>query len=272
MSRWSLQETPQPVVEHHTAKFTRFCQNPIESVCQRPMTVSELMCGNRYLANISSSSAVKSPRPRLELAAFSGITTWMWASRRSFPRHSGWSRHMLGSLHLSLEGIGVRVHTDEGPLDMFFTLTNVQSGGWGVGWGVPLQLPIDNQCSDLRVGLWSITYTVVWYNVEPGSTFPWREVGGHASAVPIPPGLFRVEKLQEIFEESTKLIGITLSVSKENGLINLTVRGDWEVLFTEGLLQLLGLDDGLGGQWLGAGIYTGDRPVIFATTKSVRIL
>ena len=92
-----------------------------------------------------------------------------------------------------------------------------------------------------------------------------------ASAVPIPPGLYGVEKLQEIFEESTNLIGITLSVRKENGLINLTVRVNWEVLFTDRLLELLGLDDGLGGQWLGAGIYTGDRPVNFATTKSLRL-
>ena len=40
-----------------------------------------------------------------------------------------------------------------------------------------------------------------------------------------------------------------------------------EILLSDGLLALLGLDDGLGGVWLGAGVYTGDRPVNFASRK-----
>ena len=149
---------------------------------------------------------------------------------------------------------------------MFFTLTNVQSGE-----AVSLLEPIDNRCCNLQVGLRSITYTVGWYNVSPGSAFSWREVGGSTSTVPIPPGLYGVEKLQEIIEESTNVVDITLSVSKENGLLGLTVGGNWEVLFTDGLLRLLGLDDGLGGQWLSAGVYTGDRPVNFARSKVLRL-
>ena len=42
---------------------------------------------------------------------------------------------------------------------------------------------------------------------------------------------------------------------------------NWEILLSDGLLALLGLDDGLGGVWLGAGVYTGDRPVNFASRK-----
>ena len=156
---------------------------------------------------------------------------------------------------ISVEGIYVRVHTDT----MFQTLSNVQEGT------IPLSEPIDNRCGDQGVGLRSITYTVGWYNVEPGKTFSWREVGGSTNTVPIPPGLYGVERLMEFIEESTNTVGITLSVSMKNGLINL------EVLFTDGLLRLLGLDDGLGGQWLGAGIYTGDRPVHFATSKLLRV-
>ena len=149
---------------------------------------------------------------------------------------------------------------------MFQTLTNVQSGR-----AVPLLEPIDNRCGKLQVGLRSITYTVGWYNVEPGEAFSWRELGGSTSTVPIPPGLYGVERLQEIIEESTNAVDISLLVSKENGLINLTVGGNSEVLFTDGLLRLLGLDDGLGGQWLGAGIYTGDRLVNFAKSKELRL-
>ena len=149
---------------------------------------------------------------------------------------------------------------------MFQTLTNVQSGA-----AVPLLEPIDNRCGDLRVGLRSITYTVGWYNVEPGEAFSWRELGGSTSTVPIPPGFYGVERLQEIIEESTNAVDISLLVSKENGLINLTVGGNCEVLFTDGLLSLLGLDDGLGGEWLGVGIYTGDSPVNFVRSKLLRV-
>ena len=170
---------------------------------------------------------------------------------------------------ISVEGVGVRVHYSRAIDTMFQTLSNVQTGE-----AVPLLEPIDNRCGKLQVGLRSITYTVGWYNVEPGEQFSWQEVGGmtsHTNTVPIPPGLYGVERLMEFIEESTNTVGITLSVSKENGLINLTVGGNSEVLFTDGLLRLLGLDDGLGGQWLGAGIYTGDRPVNFAKSRELRL-
>ena len=37
------------------------------------------------------------------------------------------------------------------------------------------------------------------------------------------------------------------------------------------MLKLLGLDDGLGGVWLDAGIYTGDRAINFATRQMLWI-
>ena len=52
-----------------------------------------------------------------------------------------------------------------------------------------------------------------------------------------------------------------------NGLITLTVAPGWAILLSDGLLALLGLDDGLGGVWLDDGVYTGDRPVNFATRQ-----
>ena len=60
-------------------------------------------------------------------------------------------------------------------------------------------------------------------------------------------------------------------MSRVNGLITLTVASGREVLLSDGLLTLLGLDDGLGGVWLDAGVYTGDRPVNFATRQMLWI-
>ena len=146
---------------------------------------------------------------------------------------------------------------------MFQTLTNVQEGA------VSLLEPIDNRYGKLRVGLRSMTYTVGWYNVEPGESISLREVGAAApTPTPIPPGLYGVEKLVELLRETA---GADLTVSRESGLITLTVEENSEVLFTDGLLHLLGLDDGLGGEWLGVGIYTGDRSVNFAKSGALRV-
>ena len=56
-----------------------------------------------------------------------------------------------------------------------------------------------------------------------------------------------------------------------NGLITLNVDRGWAIRLTDGILTLLGLDDGLGGEWLTAGNYTGDRPVNFAPTKMLHL-
>ena len=168
---------------------------------------------------------------------------------------------------------------------MFHTLTNVQRGE-----AVDLQQYIDNCCGDLRVGLRSITYTVGWYNVSAGESVSWRqkeealspsrtfphysvgesvswrpEGGGAVTKQDIPPGIYNFTQLQDLRNVSN----VTLEVSKVNGLITATVASGWEVLLTDGLLSLLGLDDGLGGQWLDAGTYEGDRPINFASTKTL---
>ena len=71
--------------------------------------------------------------------------------------------------------------------------------------------------------------------------------------------------LEDLIESANA--DITLHVSKADGLMSLTILSGWEVKFTDGLQALLGLDDGLGNQWLEAGDFTGDRPVNLATTK-----
>ena len=266
MSRWSHHETPQPVVEHHTVKLTWFCQNPIGCVCQRPMTVSELMCGSWYLENISSTSAVVS----------SAVTDFFWYHDLDVGFQDILTSHVPGEpsafqvAHISVEGVGVGVHIDD---DMFFMLTNVQSGA------VALQEPIDNRNGNLPVGLRSITYMVGWYNVGAGESISWRAPSNnesrrsHPRSTTVAPGLYGIEDLIKLLEEAAndRSARIAISTNSLNGLLTLTVTNGWEVQITNGLLTLLGLNDGRGGLWLDSGAYDGDRPVNFTSTKSLHV-
>ena len=66
--------------------------------------------------------------------------------------------------------------------------------------------------------------------------------------------------------------GAELTVDKVNGMVTLTVPTRWKIGLTDGLLTILGLDDGLGGVWLDGGVYTGDRQINFAPIKTPWIL
>ena len=147
---------------------------------------------------------------------------------------------------------------------MYQSVTNVQRAE-----AVPLQQYIDNRGGRLRVGLRSITYTVGWYNVEAGETLSWRPAGGGAEETfNLPPGLYGFAQLQEAVQEASPDTH-SVAVSQVNGLITLLVEVGWEIRLSDGLLTLLGLDDGLGGVWLDAGVYTGDRPVNFGERKEL---
>ena len=89
--------------------------------------------------------------------------------------------------------------------------------------------------------------------------------GGQKKTINIPPGLYGFDRLKEVLRGTIPTH--TLEVSRENGMITLTVASGRGVLLSDGLLTLLGLDDGLGGVWLDAGVYTGDRTVNFATRQ-----
>lgn len=151
---------------------------------------------------------------------------------------------------------------------MYHTLTNVQSEG-----ATPLQQYIDNRDGRLRVGLRSITFAVGWHNVGPKERFSWRSSGGGGAAqtLNIPPGLYGFAQLKDVLEGASPNATHTLAVSGVNGLITLTVANGWEVLLSDGLLSLLGLDDGLGEVWLDTGVYTGDRPINFAAKEVLRV-
>ena len=152
-------------------------------------------------------------------------------------------------------------------------LTNVQSGA------VALQEPIDNRNGNLRVSLRSITYMVGWYNVGAGESISWRAPSNNESRRPRPrsttvaPGLYGIEDLIKLLEEAAndRSARIAISTNRLNGLLTLTVTNGWEVQITNGLLTLLGLEDGRGGRWLVSGAYDGDRPVNFTTTKSLHV-
>ena len=141
---------------------------------------------------------------------------------------------------------------------MFHTLSNVQRGE-----AIPLLRCIDNRDGRLAIGLRSITFAAGWYNIERGEKFSWRSTGGSEETLNIPPGLYGFDRLKEVLKGASH----TLTVCGENGLITLTVAPGWAILLSDGLLALLGLDDGLGGVWLDAGVYMGDRPVNFATRQ-----
>jgi len=149
---------------------------------------------------------------------------------------------------------------------MFHTLSDVQSGE-----SVFLQQYIDNRNGHLCIGLKSITFAAGWYNIKQGETFSWKNTGGPEETLNIPPGLYGFAQLQETLEKASPSPTHTLEVNKVNGLITLTVASGREVLLSDGLLTLLGLDDGLGGVWLNAGVYTGDRAINFATRQMLWI-
>jgi len=149
---------------------------------------------------------------------------------------------------------------------MFHTLTDVQSGA-----PVSLLRCIDNREDNLCIGLRSVSYTVGWYNVGPQESISWRPGGSTETAetAKVTPGLYRFAILRNFINR----LGINLSVRLDNvtNRVVLRVPVGWEIQFTDGLLSLLGLDDGLHGEWLNSGTYTGDRSIDFAGLKRLHV-
>ena len=154
---------------------------------------------------------------------------------------------------------------------MFYKFTNVQRGK-----AVPLQQYIDNRDGRLCIGLRSITFTVGWYNVEPGESIEWESNSDENGNMGVyaPPGLYSFTQLKE-FLEGARHSGppVILRVSRVDGVITLTTASDLRVRLADGFLSMLGLDDGLGGgEWLDPGnTYSGDRPINFASNKVLSV-
>ena len=162
---------------------------------------------------------------------------------------------------------------------MILTFTNVQRCE-----AIPIQQPIDNQNGSLRIGLRSITLTVGWYNIEKVEKILVKANDNEPpTSRMIEPGLYSFKQLKDAMEGWEKshtppklpakndrkdrkgLDSIDLTVSSTTGLISMTTLCPYRL--SDRLLEMLGLDDGLDGQWLQPGTYTGDRPVNFFETK-----
>ena len=149
---------------------------------------------------------------------------------------------------------------------MFHILTNVQDGA-----AVGLHQSIDNRSGSVRVGLRSITVTVGWYNIEAGEMLSWRRSGSlEEGSFEVPPGFYRVSRMMNLMRSKTREYAI-FRVSSFTGLITLEILDGWELRFTDGLLSLLNIDDGLQGTWLDSGTYEGDRAGNFTGTKTLSV-
>jgi len=149
---------------------------------------------------------------------------------------------------------------------MFHTISDVQRGD-----ATRLQRYIDNRDGRLYIGLRSITFAVGWYNIEQGEKFSWRNAGGTEKTLNIEPGLYWFGKLKDILDKASATKTHTLEVGKVNGLATLTVSPGMEILLSDGLLKLLGLDNGLSGTWLNTGVYVSTRPINFAKRQVLRV-
>ena len=148
---------------------------------------------------------------------------------------------------------------------MFHTLTNVQTGGARY-----LEQGIDNSTGNLCAGLRSITFAVGWYNIDEGETVSWRnDSGGRIASRSFTPGLYNFTHFRSKFRR----LGVSTSVdiNRLDGLITLSVPVGWQLKITDGLLNLLGLKDGLNGEWLDASTYIGDYPANFAIINTLYV-
>jgi len=149
---------------------------------------------------------------------------------------------------------------------MFHVLTNIQDGA-----AVGLQQSINNRNGSMRVGLRSLTVTVGWYSVEAGEMLSWRRSGSlEEGSFEFSPGFYRVSRMMNLMRSKAREYAI-FRVSSFTGLITLEILDGWELRFTDGLLSLLNIDDGLQGTWLDSGTYEGDRAGNFTGTKTLGV-
>ena len=123
---------------------------------------------------------------------------------------------------------------------MFLTVTNIQRGD-----AVQLQQCIDNLGGNLHISLRTLTYIVGWYNIEAGQTILWRPAveGSRINNYSFAPGLYTFAHFRNIVRRLRT--NVSLSLDNTSGLIKLQIPPEWVVKFTDGLFNLIGLDDGL---------------------------
>jgi len=112
---------------------------------------------------------------------------------------------------------------------------------------------------------------LVQYNVGSEQAISWQSSGSTETAgtAEVSPSLYRFAHLQNLFNRIE--VGFRLRLNMFTNVVELLVPRGWEAHFTDGLLLLLGLDDGLHGVWLESGTYIGDRVIDFAVIKTLQI-
>lgn len=155
-------------------------------------------------------------------------------------------------------------------MNLFHSISSIQNA-------VQLLQPIDNRNGSLKVGLRRLRYRVGWYNLREQERIYCRKSDGLSELV-VPglatnelvmkPGLWSFKDVEKVFN---RLGNVDLSVDRVNGIISLIVPEGWELRMPDGLCELLGLDDGKGGEWLVAGTYVGDRTVDFSPIRELRV-
>jgi hypothetical protein len=99
---------------------------------------------------------------------------------------------------------------------------------------------------------------VGYYNVQEKDRFKWLTTGEQAITVRIEPGLYSFKELAKVFIDV--VAGVTLEVSTVNGLVQLFIPENTQVLFPQQIKKLLGLED---SGWLEHGEYVGDSAINF---------
>ena len=131
---------------------------------------------------------------------------------------------------------------------------------------------IDNLGGNLHISLRTPIYIVGCYNVEAGQTISWRPAveGSRINNYSFAPGLYTFAHFRNIVRRLRT--NVSQSLDNTSGLIKLQIPPELVVKFTDGLLNFMGLDDGLNDQWLETGVYNGDRPADFVRQKALHIL
>jgi len=99
----------------------------------------------------------------------------------------------------------------------------------------------------------------------------WRRSGSlEEGSFEFPPGFYRFSSMMKLMQNKAREYAI-FRVNGFTGLTTLRVLDGWELRFTDGLLSLFNLDDGLQGTWLDSVTYEGDRARNFTGTKTLSV-
>ena len=131
---------------------------------------------------------------------------------------------------------------------MFITITDASKGK-------PFALEESIKCSRKKIGIHSISVWVGWYNIDKPQTCQWKESNGDPTDFTVDEGLYSFKDLSQVL--AAKVNDLIIEVNSLNGIMTMTIPPSIELLMTNSMLNLLGIEE---SGWL-SGIYEGDRAV-----------